>query len=36
MNADPAVRDVNVSKRQGDLYRLARDVGWGDDWPYAD
>ena len=27
------IRDVLVSKRQGDLYRRARDVDWGDDWP---
>lgn len=27
------VRDVIVSKRQGDLYRRARDAGWGDAWP---
>ncbi|MEV0618986.1 small ribosomal subunit Rsm22 family protein [Nonomuraea sp. NPDC050404] len=25
--------DVNVSKRQGELYRRARDVDWGDAWP---
>ncbi|NUS01663.1 MAG: rRNA methyltransferase [Nonomuraea sp.] len=30
------LRDVIVSKRQGELYRLARDVDWGDDWPPAD
>ncbi|TMR88258.1 small ribosomal subunit Rsm22 family protein [Nonomuraea basaltis] len=30
------VRDVIVSKRQGDLYRRARDVGWGDAWPRTD
>ncbi|WP_043627270.1 small ribosomal subunit Rsm22 family protein [Nonomuraea candida] len=30
------LRDVIVSKRQGELYRLARDVEWGDDWPAAD
>ncbi|MFI6924709.1 small ribosomal subunit Rsm22 family protein [Nonomuraea spiralis] len=33
---DEGVRDVIVSKRQGELYRLARDVDWGDDWPAAD
>ncbi|MEV0387355.1 small ribosomal subunit Rsm22 family protein [Nonomuraea sp. NPDC050643] len=27
------LRDEIVSKRQGDLYRLARDVEWGDGWP---
>ncbi|WP_188197431.1 small ribosomal subunit Rsm22 family protein [Nonomuraea sp. SYSU D8015] len=27
------VRDVIVSKRQGDVYRQARDAGWGDAWP---
>ncbi|MEV0629087.1 small ribosomal subunit Rsm22 family protein [Nonomuraea wenchangensis] len=26
------IRDVLVSKRQGELYRRARDVGWGDAW----
>ncbi|AQZ61691.1 Methyltransferase [[Actinomadura] parvosata subsp. kistnae] len=26
--------DVIVSKRQGDLYREARDVDWGDAWPH--
>jgi ribosomal protein RSM22 (predicted rRNA methylase) len=30
------VRDVIVSKRQGELYRLARDADWGDDWPRTD
>ncbi|MGN9844572.1 small ribosomal subunit Rsm22 family protein [Nonomuraea sp. H19] len=30
------LRDVIVSKRQGDLYREARDVGWGDAWPRTD
>jgi ribosomal protein RSM22 (predicted rRNA methylase) len=25
--------DVTVSKRQGDVYRAARDVAWGDEWP---
>ncbi|WP_246090673.1 small ribosomal subunit Rsm22 family protein [Nonomuraea deserti] len=29
------VRDVTVSRRQGGLYRLARDTGWGDAWPRA-
>ncbi|MCK2216137.1 small ribosomal subunit Rsm22 family protein [Actinomadura sp. ATCC 31491] len=27
------LRDEIVSKRQGELYRQARDVGWGDAWP---
>ncbi|GAA4905868.1 ribosomal protein RSM22 (predicted rRNA methylase) [Nonomuraea thailandensis] len=27
------LRDVIVSKRQGGLYRQARDVDWGDAWP---
>ncbi|SEG99835.1 Ribosomal protein RSM22 (predicted rRNA methylase) [Nonomuraea solani] len=27
------LRDETVSKRQGDLYRQARDVEWGDGWP---
>ncbi|TMR11174.1 rRNA methyltransferase [Nonomuraea turkmeniaca] len=31
--ADGGVRDVIVSKRQGELYRRARDVDWGDAWP---
>ncbi|MGI5289825.1 small ribosomal subunit Rsm22 family protein [Nonomuraea polychroma] len=31
--AEDGVRDVIVSKRQGELYRRARDVGWGDAWP---
>ena len=22
-----------ISKRQGDVYRAARDVSWGDTWP---
>ncbi|MEW9550196.1 small ribosomal subunit Rsm22 family protein [Nonomuraea sp. NPDC050783] len=29
------IRDVIVSKRQGELYRQARDTGWGDPWPGA-
>ncbi|MGW0804019.1 small ribosomal subunit Rsm22 family protein [Nonomuraea sp. NPDC002799] len=29
---EDGVRDVIVSKRQGDRYRLARDAGWGDAW----
>ncbi|SEM26459.1 small ribosomal subunit Rsm22 family protein [Nonomuraea pusilla] len=28
------VRDVIVSKRQGEVYRLARDVEWGDAWSH--
>jgi ribosomal protein RSM22 (predicted rRNA methylase) len=31
--ADPGVRPVTVSKRQGADYRAARDAGWGDRWP---
>lgn len=31
--ADDGLRDVIVSKRQGELYRRARDVDWGDAWP---
>jgi ribosomal protein RSM22 (predicted rRNA methylase) len=31
--ASDGVAPVPVSKRQGDLYRAARDVGWGDAWP---
>ncbi|GLW66881.1 rRNA methyltransferase [Actinomadura rubrobrunea] len=27
------VTDVTVSKRQGDLYRAARKIDWGDAWP---
>ncbi|MBF8192735.1 rRNA methyltransferase [Nonomuraea sp. K274] len=30
------IRDVVVTKRQGDLYRQARDAGWGDRWPRAE
>ncbi|WP_171055270.1 MULTISPECIES: small ribosomal subunit Rsm22 family protein [unclassified Nonomuraea] len=30
---EESVRDVTVSRRQGGLYRLARDTGWGDAWP---
>ncbi|GAA3224220.1 small ribosomal subunit Rsm22 family protein [Nonomuraea helvata] len=30
---DDEVSDVIVSKRQGDLYRAARDADWGDAWP---
>jgi ribosomal protein RSM22 (predicted rRNA methylase) len=29
---EEGVRDVIVSKRQGDLYRAARDADWGDGW----
>ena len=32
---DGATRTELVSKRQGDLYRAARDVEWGDAWPPA-
>ncbi len=33
--ADGALSDVAVSQREGDLYRAARDVEWGDSWPPA-
>lgn len=33
--ADGALADVAVSQRDGDLYRAARDVEWGDAWPPA-
>ncbi|HEY6747999.1 MAG TPA: small ribosomal subunit Rsm22 family protein [Mycobacteriales bacterium] len=29
----PRVNRVPVSKRQGPLYRSAKDAGWGDPWP---
>lgn len=29
------LRDAAVSKRQGEVYRAARDAGWGDAWPPA-
>lgn len=31
--ADGALADVTVSQRDGELYRAARDVEWGDAWP---
>ncbi|MFG1703071.1 small ribosomal subunit Rsm22 family protein [Nonomuraea sp. M3C6] len=34
--AENGVRDVIVSKRQGELYRLARDAEWGDGRPRTD
>lgn len=30
---EPGLRDVLVAKREGSLYRSARDTGWGDAWP---
>jgi ribosomal protein RSM22 (predicted rRNA methylase) len=33
--ADPGVTRVPVSKRQGPLYKAAKDAGWGDAWPPA-
>ncbi|KAB8195554.1 rRNA methyltransferase [Nonomuraea phyllanthi] len=33
---EEGVQDVIVSKRQGDLYRAARDAAWGDGWPRTD
>ncbi|MFI9624439.1 small ribosomal subunit Rsm22 family protein [Streptomyces sp. NPDC052042] len=30
---DEALRRATVTKRHGELYRTARDVGWGDAWP---
>jgi ribosomal protein RSM22 (predicted rRNA methylase) len=32
---DAALAAALVSKRQGDVYRAARDVEWGDGWPPA-
>lgn len=32
----PALQRTTVSKRQGPLYRAARDAEWGDTWPPAD
>ncbi|MEU0284447.1 small ribosomal subunit Rsm22 family protein [Streptomyces sp. NPDC006147] len=32
---DPSLRRTTVTKRHGDLYRAARDTGWGDPWPPA-
>ncbi|MFI9610438.1 small ribosomal subunit Rsm22 family protein [Streptomyces sp. NPDC052023] len=29
----PALRRTTVTKRHGDLYKAARDAGWGDPWP---
>ncbi|WP_129843272.1 small ribosomal subunit Rsm22 family protein [Streptomyces sp. RFCAC02] len=31
--ADDGLAEVTVTKRQGDLYRAARDTRWGDAWP---
>lgn len=31
--AGPALRRTTVTKRHGDLYKAARDAGWGDPWP---
>ncbi|SDK58448.1 small ribosomal subunit Rsm22 family protein [Nonomuraea jiangxiensis] len=33
---EDGLRDVLVSKRQGELYRRARDTEWGDGWPPED
>ena len=33
---DAGITQDLVSKRQGELYRAARDIGWGDAWPPAD
>ncbi|CAL9580347.1 small ribosomal subunit Rsm22 family protein [Streptomyces sp. Tu 3180] len=30
---EPSLRRTTVTKRQGDLYRAARDTDWGDAWP---
>ncbi|WDF37632.1 small ribosomal subunit Rsm22 family protein [Streptomyces sp. T12] len=32
---DPSLRRTTVTKRQGDLYKAARDAEWGDAWPPA-
>jgi ribosomal protein RSM22 (predicted rRNA methylase) len=31
--APAGIEQVRVSKKQGPLYRAARDAGWGDPWP---
>ncbi|MGD3105146.1 small ribosomal subunit Rsm22 family protein [Streptomyces sp. YGL11-2] len=33
--ADDGLRRSTVTKRQGTVYRAARDAAWGDDWPPA-
>ncbi|QHC21499.1 small ribosomal subunit Rsm22 family protein [Streptomyces sp. GS7] len=33
--ADDGLRRSTVTKRQGAVYRAARDAAWGDDWPPA-
>jgi ribosomal protein RSM22 (predicted rRNA methylase) len=33
--ASPGVARVPVSKRQGPVYKAAKDAGWGDPWPPA-
>ncbi|MFE7354511.1 small ribosomal subunit Rsm22 family protein [Streptomyces sp. NPDC057543] len=30
---DEALRRSTVTKRHGELYRAARDIAWGDEWP---
>ncbi|MET9660631.1 small ribosomal subunit Rsm22 family protein [Streptomyces sp. NPDC006510] len=30
---DEALRRATVTKRHGELYRAARDIAWGDEWP---
>ncbi|MGW2744691.1 small ribosomal subunit Rsm22 family protein [Streptomyces sp. NPDC001450] len=34
--ADEQLRRTTVTKRHGDLYKAARDAGWGDAWPPED
>ncbi|MEU6015494.1 small ribosomal subunit Rsm22 family protein [Streptomyces sp. NPDC047515] len=33
---DEALRRATVTKRHGELYRAARDIAWGDEWPPHD
>lgn len=32
---EPSLRRATITKRHGDVYRAARDTGWGDPWPPA-
>jgi ribosomal protein RSM22 (predicted rRNA methylase) len=31
--SEPGIGRVPVSRRQGPLYKAAKDAGWGDPWP---
>lgn len=33
---DEALQRSTVTKRHGELYRAARDIAWGDEWPPHD